>query len=279
MNDFATEGQAGTNFTRRTPEPEHRLGIRQRATSGKDFMYVRASGAIAAAATASVNSSFVATSGDGTFTAEAAFADGEYGWLRQTFNLPDEAADVFVDDTALSWGVDNLQAALAYINTELQGVSATEFGDLTDVTLTSPVADDVATYNGSAWVNTAKTSLLAMGDLSNVNVSGISANDILVWSGSEFAAQAENAHTHTLSDISDSGALAAEDSVGAGQIVAAMITGQSTAAAFASGDKFLIVSGGVLEQADYDDLPGAGAGAGISGTPADGQIAVWNWCQ
>jgi microcompartment protein CcmK/EutM len=46
--------------------------------------------------------------------------------------------------------------------------------------------------------------------------------------------------------------------IGSSEIKAEMITGQGAAAAFASGDKFLIVSGGVLEQADYDDLPGGG---------------------
>lgn len=46
--------------------------------------------------------------------------------------------------------------------------------------------------------------------------------------------------------------------IGSSEIKAEMITGQTVAAAFASGDKFLIVSGGALEQADYDDLPGGG---------------------
>jgi len=46
--------------------------------------------------------------------------------------------------------------------------------------------------------------------------------------------------------------------VGASEIKADIITGQTTAAAFATGDKFLIVSGGALEQADFDDLPGSG---------------------
>jgi len=45
--------------------------------------------------------------------------------------------------------------------------------------------------------------------------------------------------------------------IGSSEIKAEMVTGQSAAAAFASGDKFLIVSGGALEQADWDDLPSA----------------------
>lgn len=48
--------------------------------------------------------------------------------------------------------------------------------------------------------------------------------------------------------------------IGAAEIKADIITGQTTAGGFASGDKFLIVSGGVLEEADYDDLPGATGG-------------------
>lgn len=48
--------------------------------------------------------------------------------------------------------------------------------------------------------------------------------------------------------------------IGASEIKSDIVTGQTTAAAFGSGDKFLIVSGGALEQADYDDLPGAGGG-------------------
>lgn len=62
--------------------------------------------------------------------------------------------------------------------------------------------------------------------------------------------------------------------IGAAEIKADLITGQSAAAAFASGDKLLIVSGGALEQADYDDLPGAGVTVVPQSEPATGNFFI-----
>lgn len=97
------------------------------------------------------------------------------------------------------------------------------------------------------------------------------ATDTLTIAGGTGLDTSGNSGTDTLTvNITNAG-------VGAAQIAAAMITGQSAAAAFASGDKFLIVSGGALEEADFDDLP-SGSGdpdqnlflnvAGDSGTNA-----------
>lgn len=83
------------------------------------------------------------------------------------------------------------------------------------------------------------------------------------------AISAASTDTLTNKTIDADGTGNAITNIGSSEIKAEMITGQTTAAAFASGDKFLIVSGGALEQADYDDLP-----AGGSSLPVDDTTAV-----
>jgi len=63
------------------------LGTLVNGEDGYQYIFVIASGAIAAAATCAVDipgGTFVATSGAGDFTADVAFADAEYGWVKRT---------------------------------------------------------------------------------------------------------------------------------------------------------------------------------------------------
>lgn len=95
-NNYATSNKLGVNITRRTTDPEHKLGDVVQLVSnlpgniGKLAMYIRASGAIAAnnyATVALTTVSCLATSVDGGagtayFRAgSAAFVADEYGWL------------------------------------------------------------------------------------------------------------------------------------------------------------------------------------------------------
>lgn len=51
----------------------------------RTWVYVGpANGAIAAAGTLSFDANFVPTAGAGNYTADLAFANGEYGWVRKT---------------------------------------------------------------------------------------------------------------------------------------------------------------------------------------------------
>jgi hypothetical protein len=95
-NNYATSNKLGVNITRRTTDPEHKLGDVVQLVSnvpgniGKLAMYIKASGVIGNSnyATVALSSvSCLATSVDGgAGTAffrcgSVAFADGEYGWL------------------------------------------------------------------------------------------------------------------------------------------------------------------------------------------------------
>lgn len=74
----------GANPSRRTTTKEYKLGTAQVDDSNRTWVYVQASGAIAAAATVIVDANFSASSGAGSYTADTAFAANEYGWVRKT---------------------------------------------------------------------------------------------------------------------------------------------------------------------------------------------------
>jgi serine protease inhibitor len=81
---FSSTGLVGANTARRTTVKEYALGTPLIGNDNNTYVYVQAGGAIAAAATAVVSGAFAATSGAGNYTADTAFANGEYGWVRKT---------------------------------------------------------------------------------------------------------------------------------------------------------------------------------------------------
>ena len=84
VTDFCIEPAAGVNFNRRTADREYQLGTVRRGTANTVWIYVRAS-EIVATGTCTVNTStFALTDAGGLYTADTAFASGEYGWVRKT---------------------------------------------------------------------------------------------------------------------------------------------------------------------------------------------------
>ena len=76
-------GLAGASEARRTTNAEFKIGTPALDTDNRTWVYVKASGAVATG-TCTVSGAFVVTDAAGTYTADTAFADGEYGWVRKT---------------------------------------------------------------------------------------------------------------------------------------------------------------------------------------------------
>ena len=74
---------AGVNFARRTTTKEYTLGTPQLDDSNRTWVYVQASEAVATG-TCTVSAAFALTDAAGSYTADTAFASGEYGWVRKT---------------------------------------------------------------------------------------------------------------------------------------------------------------------------------------------------
>lgn len=74
---------AGVNFARRTTTKEFKLGTPQLDDSNQTWVYVQASEAVATG-TCTVSGAFALTDAAGSYTADTAFASGEYGWVRKT---------------------------------------------------------------------------------------------------------------------------------------------------------------------------------------------------
>lgn len=83
VTDFSTSPLAGVNFNRRTTSAEYDLGTTARGTNNTAWVYVQANGAVATG-TCTVDSSFQLTDAAGNHTADTAFADNDYGWVRLT---------------------------------------------------------------------------------------------------------------------------------------------------------------------------------------------------
>ena len=82
---FATPPLVGAASHRRTTTPEFKGGTPALGPSNRTYVYVGPStNAINAAATCTVTGAFVVNNTAGTYTADAAFATGEYGWVRKT---------------------------------------------------------------------------------------------------------------------------------------------------------------------------------------------------
>ena len=76
---------AGAQANRRTSTPEFKVGTTNLDDSNRTFVYVGpATNAIAAAATCTVTGAFAVTAAAGPYTADTAFAAGDYGWVRKT---------------------------------------------------------------------------------------------------------------------------------------------------------------------------------------------------
>lgn len=73
----------GAAAARRTTTREFKLGTAQIDDLNQTWVYVRASEAVATG-TCTVSAAFALTDAAGNYTADAAFASGEYGWVRKT---------------------------------------------------------------------------------------------------------------------------------------------------------------------------------------------------
>ncbi len=73
----------GAAAARRTPNREFKLGTVQLDDSNQTWVYVQASEAVATG-TCTVSAAFALTDAAGNYTADTAFAAGEYGWVRKT---------------------------------------------------------------------------------------------------------------------------------------------------------------------------------------------------
>ena len=80
--DFCTTPTAGINFNRRTTTKEFGLGTVVHGTVNTIWIYVLAS-EVVATGTCTVTGTTL-TDAAGNFTADTAFASGEYGWVRRT---------------------------------------------------------------------------------------------------------------------------------------------------------------------------------------------------
>lgn len=75
----------GANTDRRTTTPEFAVGTPIMAGANRTYVYVGpAANAITAAAACTVNGNFTVNNTAGTYTADTAFATGDYGWVRKT---------------------------------------------------------------------------------------------------------------------------------------------------------------------------------------------------
>jgi len=75
----------GANTDRRTTTPEFAVGTPVLARDNRTYVYVGpAANAITAAAACTVTGAFAVNNTAGTYTADTAFATGEYGWVRKT---------------------------------------------------------------------------------------------------------------------------------------------------------------------------------------------------
>lgn len=75
----------GATPSRRTTSPEFKPGTCDQDDSNRTWVYVGpAANAITAAATCTVTGAFAVNNTAGAYTADTAFATGEYGWVRKT---------------------------------------------------------------------------------------------------------------------------------------------------------------------------------------------------
>lgn len=80
---YQSAGTIGANFERRTTSAEFALGTMALDQKGFHHVYVLASEAVTGTCTVNT-STFALTDTGGNYTADTAFASGEYGWVRRT---------------------------------------------------------------------------------------------------------------------------------------------------------------------------------------------------
>ena len=84
---FATDGKI-VNFKYRTAKPEYKLGTVAIGDQDSAWVYVQADVSVNAAQAPVMSEGFHLTEATGgTFTADAAFAINEFGWVRKTAAL------------------------------------------------------------------------------------------------------------------------------------------------------------------------------------------------
>lgn len=82
---FAVSGVLGASFTDRQTTPRFTVGTPALGNLNDSWVYVGpATNAISAAATCTVTGAFAVNNTAGNYTADTAFATGEYGWVRKT---------------------------------------------------------------------------------------------------------------------------------------------------------------------------------------------------
>ena len=81
--DYATTGMIGVNIDSPSTTADHALGTVTHGNANTIWVYVQASEAVATG-TCTVDGSFALTDAAGTYTADVAFASGEYGWVKDT---------------------------------------------------------------------------------------------------------------------------------------------------------------------------------------------------
>lgn len=80
---FGVLGFVSPMFAQRDTTALYVLGTPQIGVLNDTWVYVVASGTVATG-TCTVDSAFTVTDTAGTYTADTAFASGEYGWVRKT---------------------------------------------------------------------------------------------------------------------------------------------------------------------------------------------------
>jgi hypothetical protein len=80
---FGVLGFVTPMFAQRDAAAVMTLGTPQIGIANDTFVYVLASGSIATG-TCTVDAAFTVTDTAGSYTADTAFASGEYGWVRKT---------------------------------------------------------------------------------------------------------------------------------------------------------------------------------------------------
>jgi hypothetical protein len=80
---FGVLGFVTPQFAQRDTEAVMTLGTPQIGALNDTWVYVQASEAVATG-TCTVSAAFALTDTAGTYTADTAFASGEYGWVRKT---------------------------------------------------------------------------------------------------------------------------------------------------------------------------------------------------
>jgi len=78
-------GKLGIDYAKRGTTPDFTVGTPDFDNANRSWVYVGpAANAVAAAATCTVTAGFAVNATAGNYTADTAFASGEYGWVRKT---------------------------------------------------------------------------------------------------------------------------------------------------------------------------------------------------